>query len=170
MSTEWIQVIINSIIIVIYFLMLVSNKRMVEETKEMAKETRESRLQAYRPEIIAFIRQEDDYLYFQIKNIGTRSAHNISLEIKNFFSGTELEGGNRFFNQSYGTVRDVEKNIVFLAPGQSIESFMGISKILSQESLYECPVTIEYSNLEKLKYNDSYNLSLKDFIDINKHR
>lgn len=148
--------------------MLKSNHEMINETKEMAKETKETRQQAYRPEVIAFIRHKEEELYFQIKNIGTRPAFNISIEIEQFFSDTLLEG-KRFFNQNskQGKPRDVEKKIYLLAPDQEVETYMGVRGILARgDGDLESCVKIIYSNSEEQQYTEEYTLSLSDFIDI----
>lgn len=168
MNPDWIQVIINSIIIIIYFFMLLSSNKMVRETKGMAEETKITRQQAYRPEVIAHIKEEDEYLYFRIQNVGTRPAFNIHIQIENYFYNTEHEGKSErhemFFKQMPSTIRDVEKDIYLLAPNQSIESYMGIRELIVKRNLnVERNVKLTYFNYEDKVFVEEYILSLDDF-------
>lgn len=169
MNADWAQVIINSLIVLIYFLMLRSNIKMMKGTKQMAEETKNTRQQAYRPEVIAYIREENEALYFRVQNVGTRPAFDIHLYIENYFYNTEHEGKkdrhNMFFEQSPNSIRDVEKIIYFLAPNQSIESYMGIREDIIKRNLnIKRNVTITYFNYEREIYIEEYALSTDDFI------
>lgn len=162
------QVIINGIILLIYFFMLLTNFKMVRETKGMAQEAIITREQAYRPEVIAYIREENEFLYFHVQNIGARPALNIHIQIKNYFYNTEHEGNSEqheaFFKQIPGTTRDVEKDISLLAPNQDIESYMGFREYIVQKNLnVNRTLQITYFNYEEELYTEEYTLSLNDF-------
>lgn len=168
MNTDWAQVIINSTILLIYFFMLVSSNRMVRKTKEMVEETKTAREQAYRPEVIAYVREENEFLYFRVQNVGSRPAFNIHIQIKNYFYNTEHSGKSeryeKFFKQIPNTVRDVEKNIHLLAPSQCIESYMGLREFIVKRNLnVERNVKITYINYEGEMYLEEYTLSTNDF-------
>lgn len=171
MNTELILIIINSTVLFIYFFMLRTNNKMVVETKEMVRETKLTREQAYRPEIIAFFREENELLFFCIQNTGTRTAYDIHIEINDFFLGTRLGGNSKehekFFYQTPKTIRDVEKIISLLAPNQKIESFAGIREIILEKNLKygysERNVKITYRDVEGKLYIEEYILCLEDF-------
>ncbi|MYL50266.1 hypothetical protein GLV98_12280 [Halobacillus litoralis] len=168
MSAEWTGVLINGLIVIIYLMTLRSSHKMVKETKDMARETKISREESYRPEVIAYFREENGLLYFTIKNNGTRPAFNIHLFIEKFFSNNHLEGDMKFFKVVRGSIRDVEKEIKLLAPNQSIEAFFGINREFQQRDqrgglIAECPIEISYYNYEGDFYKENYNLTLRDF-------
>ena len=150
---------INLSFIVIYILTLRANLRMVSEAKL-------TRSEAYRPEVIAYIRQEDDLLFFQINNVGARPAFNIHLRVNQVFSNTELElqENNKFFKQVPNTTRDVQKDINLLAPSQSIETFLGDStELISQQDAEGSPLELTYHDSEGNSYTENYIISLSDF-------
>lgn len=153
------MLLINLSFIVIYILTLRANLRMVSEAKL-------TRSEAYRPEVIAYIRQEDDLLFFQINNVGARPAFNIHLRVNQVFSNTELElqENNKFFKQVPNTTRDVQKDINLLAPSQSIETFLGDStELISQQDAEGSPLELTYHDSEGNSYTENYIISLSDF-------
>ncbi|SDC00878.1 hypothetical protein SAMN05421734_103336 [Pelagirhabdus alkalitolerans] len=163
------QIIINSLILFIYFFMLYENVKMTKETKLMTLEAKETREQAYRPEVIAFIKEENELLYFCIKNTGVRTAFDTHLLIPQFFNNTSFDGRKevheKFFTKVPNSIRDVEKSISLLAPGQSLQAFMGVRQIIFEKNAIDLNRTVKltYSNSEGNLYIEEYTISVGDF-------
>ncbi|UOQ43729.1 hypothetical protein MUN89_17865 [Halobacillus salinarum] len=184
MSTAWISIIVSGALnvsfLVIYFLTLRENKKMVTETREMTEEARLTRAQSYRPEVFVYIREVAYGLYFTIENIGTRPAFDVYLTLEPLFSTyTQLEGHTIFFKKKNDrSIRNVEKSIKVIAPDQKFESYVGLRPEILKEgedtreretldrSSLESPVKITYLDSEKLEYKDEYLISLYDFAKI----
>lgn len=157
-SLNGILVTVNVVLVVIYIKMLKSNIKMVEEASI-------TRYEAYRPEVIAFIREEEGLLFFQIKNTGSRPAYNIHFKIEQLFYNTEIENQKKFIKQIPNTIRDVYKEIHLLAPQQSIETLLGVNEVLLKYNNDHpgSQLDLKYFDTEGKKYNVSYTISITDF-------
>ena len=120
--------IITAIYALLTYLIWRSNTNSVKEMKLAREEMILVRELAYRPEIIAFFYEKQGGLYFQIKNIGSRTAFDTTVRINPTFNMYTFTHENNFMTVHSGQGFDTyeEKRIKVLAPNQYLETFVGV--------------------------------------------
>lgn len=157
--TTYINIFVPLGMFILTFYYVRYTKNILQANIEMVKE-------ATRPEVIAFFREDNGFLYFQIKNIGKRLAK----EVKVTF--------NPGFNMwSYLYEVDFwQRGVKVIAPDQKFETFVYIIDEFKKEynelvqmhpdnaSASEATVFFEYKDEEGNTYKSTYDVSLLDFI------
>ncbi|WP_101844206.1 hypothetical protein [Halobacillus sp. Marseille-P3879] len=174
MSADIWMVILTGLYVFLTYLILKSNKRMIEETKNMTDETKIARNMAYRPEVIGFFKEENKALYFEIKNIGSRVAFDCTLSLEPGFNIYTYLPENDFMDVESP---NLVKRIKVLAPDQRLEQFVGDHQEIlkhyknSVESnpdpinnnALDTKLVIRYFDYEGNCYSEEYEVTLLDY-------
>ncbi|TYS63514.1 hypothetical protein FZC76_20060 [Sutcliffiella horikoshii] len=155
---NWIIAIFTMIYVVLTYLILKSNKKMIEENVK-------GREREYRPEVIGFFREERGFLYFQLKNIGRRLAINTQID---FIPDLNMW---TYMND----VDFLKGRIKTIAPNQFYDTYVGVQHEVKKEyeellSLHsdnkgsgETFIKIKYNDEDGINYESYYEVSLLDF-------
>lgn len=154
--TDILLVVITGIYALLTALIWMSNKKSTDLTEKMLEETRITRNLAYRPEVIAFFYKRSGVLYFQIKNIGSRLALDVTVTIDPAFKQYVFLTREDFMKK-----KDLylEKKMKVLAPDQKVESYVQTYKEMLDN--YNDSIRMNEQNSDSL--NSTVYLSYRDY-------
>jgi hypothetical protein len=126
-------------------------------TRHIVKANQEMVESSNRPEVIAyFYLRKNQLVMFKVKNIGKGLALNTKINLNpTFDQWTHIEDTNLIGNE-----------IKLIAPNQELETYVWKLDELKVNHNNEYPkmdIIISYEDTKGKKYNDKYNVNLKDY-------